>query len=59
MPSRLDLVDLPINPGQADVPCAVLLPVASAEPALPLCILLHGGLSSRDLLVRMRDPITT
>ncbi len=59
MPSRLDLVDLPINPGKADVPCAVLLPGTSAAAALPLCLLLHGGLSSRDLLVRMRDPITT
>ena len=59
MASRLDLMDLPIDPGGADVPCAVLRPEDASSPALPLCLLLHGGLSSRDLLVRLREPITT
>ena len=58
MASRLDLVDLPIDPGRADVPCAVLLPETPVSQAWPLCLLLHGGLSSRDLVVRMREPIT-
>ena len=59
MASKLDLMDLPAGPGRADVPCAVLLPEALAGRALPLCLLLHGGRSSRDILVRMREPITT
>ena len=59
MASRLDLIDLPAGPGRPDVPCAVLLPEAQARAALPLCLLLHGGMSSRDMLVRLREPITT
>jgi S-formylglutathione hydrolase len=59
MASRLDLIDLPAGPGRADVPCAVLLPEAQPKTALPLCLLLHGGMSSRDMLVRMQEPITT
>ena len=59
MASRLDLIDLPAGAGRADVPCAVLLPDTQPRAALPLCLLLHGGMSSRDMLVRMREPITT
>jgi S-formylglutathione hydrolase len=51
-------MDLPAGPGRADVPCAVLLPESVAADPLPLCLLLHGGMSSRDMLVRMREPIT-
>jgi S-formylglutathione hydrolase len=58
MASRLDLIDLPAGPNRADVPCAVLLPETQAGRVLPLCLLLHGGMSSRDMLVRMREPIS-
>jgi S-formylglutathione hydrolase len=58
MASRLDLIDVPAGLGRAEVPCAVLLPEACATGALPLCLVLHGGMSSRDMLVRMREPIT-
>jgi S-formylglutathione hydrolase len=59
MASRLDLIDLPAGPGRPDVPCAVLLPEAQPKSPLPLCLLLHGGMSSRDMLVRLQEPITT
>ena len=58
MTSRLDLIDLPADPGRADVPCAVLLPEMDPAKALPLCLLLHGGMSGRDMLVRLREVIT-
>ena len=59
MASRLDLIDFPAGPGRPDVPCAVLLPEKQPKAALPLCLLLHGGMSSRDMLVRLREPIST
>ena len=58
MGSRLDLIDLPAGPGRPEVPCAVLLPEEPGTRAWPLCLLLHGGMSSRDMLVRMRESIT-
>lgn len=58
MPSTLDLIDMPAGDGRPDVPCAVLLPEAHAGATLPLCLLLHGGMSGRDMLVRSRGPIT-
>ena len=59
MTSRLDLIDLPAGPGRADVQCAVLLPEMDPANPLPLCLLLHGGMSGRDMLVRSRAPITS
>ena len=57
MTSRLDLIDLPGGPDRADVPCAVLLPETDPAKALPLCLLLHGGMSGRDMLVRLQEVI--
>ena len=57
MISRLDLIDLPAGEGRADVPCAVLLPEKDPAQALPLCLLLHGGMSGREMLVRLREDI--
>jgi S-formylglutathione hydrolase len=59
MGSRLDLMDLPAGPGRPQVPCAVVQPEAQIGTPLPLCLLLHGGMSGRDMLVRLQAPITS
>ena len=58
MDSKLDLIDLPAGDGRPEVPCAVLFPEAHSGATLPLCLLLHGGMSGRDMLVRSRESIT-